>query len=125
MLSYILFMPMTTCRSLMLQAYNKRLSSVNIGGTVQSPKRCSCERGTRYALKKVMVRLKVKEVAQAKGHNMSSLARRADIAFTTVKKIFRDPYVDVSTYTLDKLAKALDVDVRELLESVPDDPGSP
>jgi DNA-binding Xre family transcriptional regulator len=95
----------------MLQTYHKRLSIVKAGSLIHSKKK----------RENSMVRLKVKEVAENKGFNMSSLARRADIAFTTVKKIFRDPYAEVSTYTLDKLAKALEVDVRELIESVPDE----
>jgi DNA-binding Xre family transcriptional regulator len=95
----------------MLQAYLKRLSTVKAGSLLHSRKK----------REKSMVRLRVKELAEAKGFNMSSLARRADIAFTTVKKIFRDPYAEVSTYTLDKLAHALEVDVRELIESVPDE----
>jgi DNA-binding Xre family transcriptional regulator len=68
-----------------------------------------------------MVRLRVKEVAEAKGMSMARLARRADIDYKTVQRIYRDPLREVTTTTLDKLAKALEVDVRELLESVPDE----
>ena len=95
----------------MLKTYHKRLSSVKVGSLIHFEKK----------RENSMVRLRVKEIAEKKGFNMSSLARRADIAFTTVKKIFRDPYAEVSTYTLDKLARALEVDVRELIESVPDE----
>ena len=66
-----------------------------------------------------MLRLKVKEIAEAKGFNMSSLSRTADISFNTVKRIFRDPYREVTTTTLDKLAKALDVTVADLIEDIP------
>jgi hypothetical protein len=38
------------------------------------------------------LRLKVKEIAEAQGYNQSSLARKADIDFKTVKRLFRDPY---------------------------------
>ncbi len=38
-----------------------------------------------------------------------------------IQKIYRDPYRVVNTETLDKIARVLNVDVRELLESVPDD----
>jgi len=68
-----------------------------------------------------MVRLKVREVAEAKGMSMARLARRADIDYKTVQRIYRDPLREVTTTTLDKLAKALGVDVNELIESVPDD----
>ncbi len=67
-----------------------------------------------------MIRLKVKEVAEAQGLSMARLARRADIDFKTVQRIFHDPYREVGTGTLDRIAKALGVDVRELIESVPD-----
>ncbi len=68
-----------------------------------------------------MIRLKVKEVAEAKGFSMAKLARRADIDYKTVQRIYHDPLREVTTTTLDRLAKALDVDVRELIESVPDE----
>jgi len=68
-----------------------------------------------------VIRLKVKEVAQAKGMSQGRLQRRADVDVKTIRKIYQNPYVIINTDTLDKLAKALDVDVRELLESVPDE----
>ncbi|HEU0001738.1 MAG TPA: helix-turn-helix transcriptional regulator, partial [Ktedonobacteraceae bacterium] len=50
----------------------------------------------------------------------ASLARKADIDFKTVKRLFRDPYHDVSLYILNKIAQALDVPTSALLEDVPD-----
>lgn len=66
-------------------------------------------------------RLRVKEVAEQKGFNQASLARKADIDFKTVKRLFRDPYHDVSLYILNKIAQALEVPTSALLEDVPDD----
>ncbi|HWZ18423.1 MAG TPA: helix-turn-helix transcriptional regulator [Ktedonobacteraceae bacterium] len=66
-----------------------------------------------------MIRLKIKEVAALKGLSMAKLARRADIDYKTVQRIFRDPYREITTTTLDKLATALNVPVTDLLESVP------
>ena len=68
-----------------------------------------------------MVRLKVKEVAAAKSMGMRKLASEAGIAYNTLRTIYRDPYRQVTTFTLDKLAKALKVDASELIESVPDE----
>jgi DNA-binding Xre family transcriptional regulator len=68
-----------------------------------------------------MVRLKIKEVAARKQISQRKLAKLADIDLRHVQRIFRDPYASVTTRTLDKLAKALQVDVSELLESVPDE----
>ena len=67
-----------------------------------------------------MIRLRVKEIVEQKGFNISSLSRKADIGFSTVKRIFRDPYKAVSTTTLEKLAKALAVPTADLIEDVPD-----
>ncbi len=69
-----------------------------------------------------MVRLRVKEIAEAKGFNMSSLSRSANISFNTVKRIFRDPYRETSTVTLERIAKALGVPIADLIEELPDSP---
>ena len=68
-----------------------------------------------------MIRLKVKEVAAEKKMSMRKLAATADIAYNTLRTIYRDPYRQVTTGTLDRLAKALGVDASELIESIPDD----
>lgn len=67
-----------------------------------------------------MVRLKVKEIAEAKGINMAKLSRLADVGYTTVQVLFRDPYHDVSLYILTRIAKALGVSICELIEETPD-----
>ena len=69
-----------------------------------------------------MIRLKVKEVATAKGIGQGKLQRLADMDIKTVRRIYRDPYTIITTETLWKLAKALDVDPRELIDAIPDDP---
>ncbi|WP_165423012.1 helix-turn-helix domain-containing protein [Ktedonosporobacter rubrisoli] len=66
-----------------------------------------------------MIRLKIKEIAEEKGFNQSSLAREAKIGFTTVKRIFRDPYREVSFNVLEKIAQALHVSIHDLIEEVP------
>lgn len=67
-----------------------------------------------------MLRLKVKEIAEAQGYNQSSLARKADIDFKTVKRLFRDPYRDIAISTLYKLSVALQVRIDDLIEEVVD-----
>jgi DNA-binding Xre family transcriptional regulator len=67
-----------------------------------------------------MVRLRVKEIAEAKGFNMSSLSRASDVSFNTIKRIFRNPYKEVTTTTLEHIARALEVPTSELIEDVPD-----
>ncbi len=67
-----------------------------------------------------MLRMKVKEVAEAKNISMARLGRMADLDPRTMRQVYRDPYRDVAYSTLVKLAKALDVDIAELTEEVPD-----
>ncbi len=66
-----------------------------------------------------MYRLKVKDAALEKHLNQRKLCQRADIDIRTLKKIYKNPTGAVVTIeTLDKLAMALEVDIRELVESV-------
>ena len=67
-----------------------------------------------------MVRLRVKEIAEAKGFNMSSLSRASDVSFNTIKRIFRNPYKEVTTTTLERIARALGVPTSILIEDVPE-----
>jgi transcriptional regulator with XRE-family HTH domain len=67
------------------------------------------------------LRLKVKELAESQGFNQSTLARKADIDFNTVKRLFRNPYRDVSVSTLYRLSRALRVSLDGLVEEEPDD----
>jgi DNA-binding Xre family transcriptional regulator len=63
-----------------------------------------------------MIRLRVKEIAEAKKISMTRLARIADVDYKTVRKLFRDPYSEIGLITLDKLAWALHTEPAELIE---------
>jgi len=65
-------------------------------------------------------RLRIKEVATSKGISLTKLSQRSEVAYNTVRKVWRDPYTDVTVSTLQRLADVLGVDVNELIESVPD-----
>ena len=67
------------------------------------------------------VRLRVKEIAKRKGISMGKLQRDADVAYNTVKRMYKNPYHVITTETLGKLAKALGVPPGELIEEVTDD----
>lgn len=67
-----------------------------------------------------MVRLKIREVAEAKGFSQRKLSLKSGVDLRTVQRIFRDPLRVVTTETLDKFAKTLGVDASMLIESVPD-----
>ena len=67
-----------------------------------------------------MVRLRVKEVIEAKGISVAKLARKADLDNRTVYRIVHDPFAEITTVTLGRLAEALEVSVKDLIEDVPD-----
>jgi transcriptional regulator with XRE-family HTH domain len=67
------------------------------------------------------VRLKVREIAEAKGWTQSKLQRAADVNSRTMSGIWHNPYRDVAYSTLIKIARVLGVDVTELAEQVPDE----
>jgi DNA-binding Xre family transcriptional regulator len=68
-----------------------------------------------------MMRLRVRELAEARGIGLSKLSRLADVNYKTVQTIWRDPYHGVNTKTLERIAKALNVPMSELFEDVPDE----
>ncbi len=67
-----------------------------------------------------MIRLRVKEIAQAKGISQGKLSRMSDVDDNTIKRIYRNPTAVVTTETINKLANALGVSTMELMEDVPD-----
>lgn len=69
-----------------------------------------------------MIRLKIREIAQEKGVSMRKLSIEGHMAYKTVKAFWRDPYHEVTTTTLEKVAKFLGISVFDLLEEVPDEP---
>ena len=69
-----------------------------------------------------MLRLRVKELAEERGYNMSTLSRASDVSFTTIKRYFKKPYSYATTDTLEKIALTLGVEVGDLVERVPDVP---
>lgn len=70
-----------------------------------------------------MIRLKVKEIAVAKGISQRKLSIRSEVDIKTIQKIYRYPTSIVTTETLDKLANVLGVDASELIESIPNQSG--
>ncbi len=67
-----------------------------------------------------VIRLRIKEIAKERGMTMASLARHADIDIRTLRRIYREPTAEVSTYTIDKLARALNVSPVDLIEVIKD-----
>ncbi len=67
------------------------------------------------------VRLKVKEIATKQGISQRQLFLRSGLDIKIIQRIMRNPYTNVTTVTLGKIAKVLGVDASELIESVEDD----
>lgn len=68
-----------------------------------------------------LIRLKVKEIAQAKGISMRRLERLTGIDGNSVRRMYREPEkANITLETLGRVAKALGVDASELVESAPD-----
>lgn len=73
------------------------------------------------------LRLRIREVAEAKGLNLSQLARRADIGVTTVRRMWfsttdgkehGEPLQYISLDALERIAVVLDVEPASLLTRV-------
>ena len=58
---------------------------------------------------------KVREVAEERGWTAARLARRADLAYGTVKALWDDPGQDTTISTLNAIAGALGVKTRDLI----------
>ncbi len=73
------------------------------------------------ALQKALFQKPPMRVAEARGLSQGKLSRMADVGYSTIRRIFDDPYYSVNFATLERIAKALEVPVTDLIEEVPDD----
>lgn len=64
------------------------------------------------------LRLRVKEVAKEQSMSMTKLHIKSEVAYSTVRRLFRDPFAEVTTTTINRLANALGVPPSQLLEDV-------
>lgn len=64
-----------------------------------------------------MARLRIREIAQAKGFSMGLLSRKSNVTPAVIRKLWYDPHYDISFKTLEKIAAALEVPVGELIEN--------
>ncbi len=72
----------------------------------------------RYVL---VIRLRVREIAEKKGMGMNKLSRLADVNIKTIRRLYDDSHYSPTVNTLSKLARVLGVSTSELIEDVPDD----
>ena len=50
--------------------------------------------------------------------SMTKLHKRSDVAYTTIRAVFRNPYAEITLTTLARLGEALGVPSSELIEDV-------
>jgi DNA-binding Xre family transcriptional regulator len=67
-----------------------------------------------------MFRLKIREVAESKGYNMSTLSRDSDVPFNTIRRAWKNPQYEIKLATLHKIARTLGVSTSDLIEDIPD-----
>jgi len=65
-----------------------------------------------------MIRLRVKEVAEQRGISQRQLQIRSELDMRIIHRVIRNDRANITLITLDRLAKALGVDPRELIEPV-------
>ncbi len=67
-----------------------------------------------------MIRLRLKEVLQEKNVSQSKLSRLADVSLNTIQAMYHNPDHDPALSTLHRIATALQVDIGELYEVLPE-----
>ena len=60
--------------------------------------------------------IKIKELRTKTGFSQDELARKADVAYTTLTKIETGVIKSPSVFVVEKIAKALKVDIENLLK---------
>ena len=66
-----------------------------------------------------MTRLRIRDLAQAQGLNITTLARKSNLSYTTAHALWHDKTDQLNRRTLDRMALALGVRVGDLFEGEP------
>jgi transcriptional regulator with XRE-family HTH domain len=64
-----------------------------------------------------MISVRVKELAEERGLSILQVAQRAQLAPSTVRRLWNNPHARTNTRILDALSKALGVNASELIRS--------
>jgi DNA-binding Xre family transcriptional regulator len=67
-----------------------------------------------------MTRLIIRDLAERRGFNITTLARKARLAYTTTHMLWHDTAKVWSRESLDRIAAALEVRVGELFDGEPE-----
>ncbi len=71
-----------------------------------------------------MAHLRIREITEAKGISQGLLARKANVTQSVIRQIWRNPRHNINFDTLEKIAAALDVSVRDLIANGDEDTAS-
>ncbi len=63
-----------------------------------------------------MIKIRLKELLDEKKMSQARLSRLADLSPNTIQAIYHEPTTDVMLSTVEKIAKALNVTLDQLLE---------
>jgi DNA-binding Xre family transcriptional regulator len=69
-----------------------------------------------------MVRLRIRELAEQRGLNITELSRQARIGYSTAHALWHDKPENLNRTVLSKIARVLGVQVRELFAEDEDGP---
>jgi len=69
----------------------------------------------------IVIRLKIREIAESKGVTRTQLSRRAEVNYATIQAVWNNPYHDLSIKLMEKIAVALGCNISDLYETIPDD----
>ncbi len=61
------------------------------------------------------LRVKVREVAEEKGYNITTLAAAADLNYITIQRLWYEQVKRIDLETLEKVATALNISALDLL----------
>lgn len=67
------------------------------------------------------IKIRLKEVLKEKNISMSQLSHKSFVSFSTISRIINDKNYSPTLNTLERIAKALKVEISDLYEVVPDD----
>lgn len=67
-----------------------------------------------------MTYLRIKELAEQQGLNITTLSRKAELSYTTVHALWHDKVTKVAIITLERVAVALEVRVSDLFGGEPE-----
>lgn len=65
--------------------------------------------------------LRIREIAEQEGLNITTLSRKAELAYSTAFALWKGDVAQLNIRTLDRIAKALDVTVADLFGDTEED----